>query len=109
MADEPVSLDELPEVPNALANEHPEVWERYSDLGQACAEAGPIDGETKRLVKLALAVGAGSEGAVHSHVRRGLEEGTDPETLQHVATLSIPTLGFPTAMAARSWIDDELE
>ncbi|QSG08138.1 carboxymuconolactone decarboxylase family protein [Halapricum desulfuricans] len=109
MADEPASLDELPEIPNELAREHPEVWEQYSDLGRACAEAGPIDGETKRLVKLALAIGARSEGAVHSHVRRGLEEGVDPETLQHVATLSIPTLGFPTAMAARSWIDDELE
>jgi hypothetical protein len=28
-----------------------------------------------RLVKLALAIGASSEGAVHSHVRRDLEEG----------------------------------
>jgi len=109
MADEPATLDELPDVPNELASEHPDVWERYSDLGRACAAAGPLEGETKRLVKLALAVGAGSEGAVHSHVRRGLEEGVDPEALQHVATLSIPTLGFPTAMAARSWINDELE
>ena len=57
-------------------------------------------------MKLALAVGAQSEGAVHSHVRRGLEEGIDPETLRHVAVLGIPTLGFPAAIAADSWITD---
>lgn len=109
MGDETDEVDELPEVPSTLAAEHPEVWEQYSALGEACADAGPIDGETKRLVKLALAIGAGSEGAVHSHVRRGLEEGIDRETLQHVGLLSIPTLGFPQAMAARSWISDETE
>lgn len=109
MGTEPNEVDNLPEVPSELAAEHPDVWDAYSDLGAACAEAGPIDGETKRLVKLALAVGTGSEGAVHSHVRRGLEEGVDPEALEHVATLAITTLGFPDAMAARSWIGDEIE
>ena len=47
----------------------------YAALGKACSQAGPIDGRTARLVKLALAVGALSEGAVHSH-RRALEEGS---------------------------------
>jgi len=108
MADEP-TVDDLPEQPRDLAHEHPDVWDAYTDLGEACAEAGPIDDETRRLVKLALAIGAESEGAVHSHVRRGLEEGVDPDALEHVALLSIPTLGFPQAMAAQSWISDEIE
>lgn len=85
------------------------MWDEYADLGKACSEAGPVDGETKRLVKLALAVGSQSEGAVHSHVRRALDEDVDPEMLRHVATLSIPTIGFPKAMAAMSWIDDLAE
>jgi alkylhydroperoxidase/carboxymuconolactone decarboxylase family protein YurZ len=68
-----------------------------------------VDDETKRLVKLALAVGAQSEGAVHSHVRRGMEEGIDPAAMRHVAVLSIPTVGFPQAMAAMSWIEDLTE
>jgi alkylhydroperoxidase/carboxymuconolactone decarboxylase family protein YurZ len=109
MTDEIDDTDDLPSTAGTLANEYPEVWDQYSDLGKACAEAGPIDGETKRLVKLALAIGTQSEGAVHSHVRRGLEEGVDPETLEHLAILSIPTLGFPQAMAARSWIRDLTE
>jgi alkylhydroperoxidase/carboxymuconolactone decarboxylase family protein YurZ len=109
MTDKIDDTDDLPSTAGTLANEYPAVWDQYSDLGKACAEAGPIDGETKRLVKLALAVGAQSEGAVHSHVRRALDEDVDPETLHHVAILSIPTLGFPQAMAARSWIHDLTE
>lgn len=106
MADNIEDAEELPSTAGHLADEQPEIWEQYSGLGKACSEAGPLDDETKRLVKLALAVGAQSEGAVHSHVRRGLEEGVDPEALHHVAMLSIPTLGFPQAMAARTWIGD---
>jgi len=109
MADEIDSPDELPSTAGELAEQYPDVWNEYAALGKACSEAGPIDGETKRLVKLALAVGSQSEGAVHSHVRRALDEDVDPETLRHVALLSIPTIGFPKAMAAMSWIDDLAE
>lgn len=106
MADEVDDPTELPSTASAVAGTYPDVWDAYADFGKACSDAGPIDGETKRLVKLALAVGAQSEGAVHSHVRRGLEEDVDPETLRHVAVLAAPTIGFPKAVAALSWIDD---
>ncbi|WP_018257787.1 carboxymuconolactone decarboxylase family protein [Halomicrobium katesii] len=109
MTDQVDSPEELPSTAGELAEDYPDVWEQYAGLGKACSEAGPIDDETKRLVKLALAVGSQSEGAVHSHVRRGLEEDIDPEALHHVALLSIPTLGFPKAMAAMTWIDDLAE
>ena len=109
MADDIDDPDELPAAAGDFAETHPDVWERYAELGEACSDAGPIDDESKRLVKLALAVAAGSEGAVHSHTRRGLEEGIDQETLRHVAILSIPTIGWPQAIAGLTWIEDELE
>lgn len=109
MTDTVEDSDDLPSVAGDLADQHPEIWEHYSGLGKACSEAGPIDDETTRLVKLALAAGSQSEGAVHSHVRRGLEEGIDPEKLEHVALLSIPTVGFPKAMATRTWIEDVVD
>lgn len=96
----------LPPRLERLAKEQPEVWKAYQDLGKACSEAGLLDERTRRLVKLALAIGAGSEGAVHSHARRGLEEGLSPDELRHVATLAIPTVGFPMAFAALTWVDD---
>jgi alkylhydroperoxidase/carboxymuconolactone decarboxylase family protein YurZ len=101
--------EELPASAGEFAEQYPDVWDAYADLGQASAEAGPLDGETKRLVKLALAIGSQSEGAVHSHVRRGLDEGLDPETLKHAAVLAIPTVGFPKAIAALTWIEDVTE
>ena len=47
-----------------------------------------------------------SEGAVHSHTRRGLADGLSPEELKHVALLAIPTLGLPQAVKGLTWIED---
>jgi alkylhydroperoxidase/carboxymuconolactone decarboxylase family protein YurZ len=101
--------EKLPSRAGQLANEHPEIWKTYQELGNACGEAGPLDDRTRRLVKLALAAGAGSEGAVHSHVRRGIDEGLSSDELRHVAILAIPTLGFSAAIAALTWIEDLLK
>lgn len=101
-----VDREELPSGAGHVAETYPAVWEAYSALGKACSEAGPLEGKTLRLVKLALAIGAGSEGAVHSHARRALAEGVAPEELKQVALHAIPTLGFPRAVAVLTWIED---
>ncbi|WP_414687912.1 carboxymuconolactone decarboxylase family protein [Mycobacterium sp.] len=69
-------------------------------------EAGPLDVRTKRLVHLALAIGADSHGAVHSHARRGLAEGLSAAELEHVALLAVTTLGWPQAVKGITWIRD---
>lgn len=97
---------DLPSGAGDVADQYPEIWEAYAALGKACAEAGPLDARSRRLIKLSLAIGARSEGAVHSHVRRALEEGISAEELKQVAMLAIPTTGFPTAVAALTWIED---
>jgi alkylhydroperoxidase/carboxymuconolactone decarboxylase family protein YurZ len=91
-----------------FAREFPATWEAYEALGKAASEAGPLDVRTRRLVKLALAIGAGSEGAVHSHTRQGLAEGLDPKEIKQIAVMAITTLGFPAAMASFSWMRDIL-
>ncbi len=58
------------------------------------------------MVKLALSVGAGSEGAVHSHTRRAKSEGIENDALLQVAMLAIGPLGLPRAVAAKTWIED---
>lgn len=99
----------LPAGANTLAGRHPEIWESFTELGERCAEAGPLDAHSRRLVKLALAAGAGLEGAVHSHARRALAEGIAPEDIRHVALLAIPTLGLSTAIRSMTWMDDILK
>lgn len=109
MTDKTDDSAELPATASEIAETYPDVWDAYTNLGKACSEAGPIDGETKRLVKLAIAIGAQSEGAVHSHTRQGLAEGIEPDTLRQVAMLAAPTTGFPRAVAALTWINDLAE
>lgn len=96
----------LPAAAGKAAKDYPDIWKAYSSLGEACANSGPLDDKVRRLVKLALAIGAASEGAVHSHTRRALEAGMTAEEIKQVAMLSIPTLGFPRAIAALTWIED---
>jgi alkylhydroperoxidase/carboxymuconolactone decarboxylase family protein YurZ len=98
--------DQLPAIVEEFARKYPGVWDAYNRLGKAAAEAGPLDARTERLVKLALAIGARLEGAVHSHTRRGLAAGLSQAELEHVAVLAIATLGWPTALAAFSWLDE---
>lgn len=103
-----MSQDQLPRIVQQIAEQFPGIWDAYNNLGQAAAAAGPLESKTERLVKLALAVGSGQEGAVHAHVRRALASGVTREELRHVALLAITTLGWPSAIAALSWIDDQV-
>lgn len=97
----------MPGAAGDLAERHPDIWRAYSDLGRATAHAGPLTDREKRLVKLALSIGAGSEGAVHSHTRRATAEGIEQAALLQVALLSIGPLGLPRAVAAKTWIEDQ--
>jgi alkylhydroperoxidase/carboxymuconolactone decarboxylase family protein YurZ len=98
--------EKLPSAANIVATDYPEVWRHYAELGAQLSQAGPLRGETRRLVKLALAIGFNSEGAVHSHVRRGRAEGISRDAMRHVALLATTTGGFPAAVRAMTWIDD---
>jgi AhpD family alkylhydroperoxidase len=100
------NTDDLPSGAGDLARAYPAVWQAFAALGQATAEAGPLDARTRRLVKLALAIGAASEGAVHSHTRRAVDEGISKQELKQVALLAIATLGLPQAVKGLTWIED---
>ena len=96
----------MPGAAGDLAQEHPDVWKAYDALGKATADCSPLTDREKRLVKLALAIGAGSEGAVHSHTRRAKADGIEAEAIMQVAMLAIGPLGLPRAVAAKTWIED---
>jgi alkylhydroperoxidase/carboxymuconolactone decarboxylase family protein YurZ len=103
-----------------MAEEHlPDVYltfrERFGaiagaldSLGEATDSAGPLDQRTARLVKLGLALGAASPGAVRSNTRKALAAGASPDEVRHVAVLAVTTCGFPAAVAGFGWIEDVL-
>lgn len=100
---------ELPSQFKEIAAEYPDVCKAFENLGTQCHGAGPLDEKTRRLVKLGIAIGAGSEGAAHSAVRNALNAGVSKEEIMHVGILAITTIGLPHALAAMTWIKDMFE
>ena len=96
----------LPGTAGQVAQEYPGLWRAFQALGAETGKAGPLDDKARRLVSLALAIGADSEGATHSHSRRALAEGLAAEELEHVAYLAITTLGWPRAIRGLTWVRD---
>jgi len=94
---------------NKMKERHPELLDAVESLGVAVGKAGPVNDKTRQLVQLAAAAAIRSEGAVHSHARRAVEAGASAEEIRHVIMLLTSTIGFPTVMAAMTWVDDVLE
>ena len=76
----------LPQPFLEFARRHPAVTKAYEALGQAGAEAGPLDAKTRELVKLGMAIG-------------GRDPGRDPSRRR----AGPPTVGCPTTVAV-TWV-----
>jgi alkylhydroperoxidase/carboxymuconolactone decarboxylase family protein YurZ len=98
--------DQFPRWTQNFQKEYPKVWKAFQELGDECHGAGPLDARTRRLIKIGIATGAGSQGALHSAVRNALADGISPDEIRHAILLSITTIGFPNGQAALSWAED---
>jgi alkylhydroperoxidase/carboxymuconolactone decarboxylase family protein YurZ len=88
---------------------NPEVVEAFEELGRRIHDSGPLSERERRLVKLAIAIGVNTEGAVHSAVRHALAGGCSRDDIGHTVRLAITTLGWPRAQAAMTWASDLLD
>ncbi|HOI28228.1 MAG TPA: carboxymuconolactone decarboxylase family protein [Melioribacteraceae bacterium] len=102
-------MSQLPKRFERFLKEFPEIAVAYENLGDAVHKQGPLDEKSRALVKLGIAIGSGMEGSVHAQVRKALKMKISKAEIRQVALLAIPTIGFPAAMAAMSWIDDLLD
>lgn len=102
-------MSKLPKHYQKFIDEYPSVAQAYRTLSDATGEAGPLDAKTRQLVKLGMSIGAGMEGATHSHVRKSLAAGCTREEIRHAVIQATTTLGFPTMMRGLAWVDDVLE
>lgn len=92
-----------------MKEKHPGFFEAVEKLGEAAAEAGPLNRKSTELIRLAASLANGSEGGVHSHCKRALEAGASAEEIRHAVLVLTNTIGFPRIMAGLSWINDILE
>ena len=90
----------LPKIYENFSEKYPEVFKNFKQLGIICRDAGPLDEKCQDLIKLGIAVGANSRGAVMSNTRKALASGATPEEILHSVLLALTTTGFPNMMAA---------
>lgn len=88
---------------------YPEIAKHYTNLSNASMKIGPLNAKMRALIKLGISIGLKHEGAVHSHTRKSLEAGATPLEIRQAVILSLTTIGFPSMMAALSWVNDILE
>lgn len=98
----------LPKVYEKFQNMFPGVFKDYEKLGVSTREAGPLDEKTQNLIKLGIAVGSNSRGAVMSHTRKALAVGATAEEIYHAVLLALTTTGFPNMIAALRWVEEVL-
>jgi len=99
----------LPKTYENFSDKFSEIMKDYQQLGKVCREAGPLEHKYQDLVKLGIAIGANSRGAVMSSVRKALASGTTSEEIRHAVLLSLTTTGFPNMIAALGWVNEVLE
>jgi alkylhydroperoxidase/carboxymuconolactone decarboxylase family protein YurZ len=102
-------MSELPKPFLRFLERYPAVEKAHMELSLAVNREGPLDARSRRLVRLGIAIGVGSQGGVKSHARRSLEEGLAPDELRHAALLALPAAGFPAMIAALEWVEQVLE
>ncbi len=98
----------LPEIYEKFSREFPDIVEKYKQLGETCRAAGPLEEKVRDLVKLGIAIGLTSQGAVRSHTRKALAAGATKEEIMQVVMLSLTTIGFPHMIAALGWVEEVL-
>ncbi len=101
--------DFLPFSYKRLKKEFPEIEKEYDRLAKKCHAAGPLNEKTRRLVKLGIAIGSESEGAIKSHTRRALAIGITSDEIRHAVLLGLTTVGFPKMIAALNWVHEAFE
>ena len=104
-----MSHKQVPEWFNRIKQKHPSFLNAVDELGKIVRQEGPLDSKTGHLIQLAGAAAIGSEGSVHSHVRRAVEAGAAPEEIVHAIILLTSTIGFPRVSAALRWATDVVE
>ncbi len=99
----------LPKAFTSFSDKYPDVLEAYRQLGKSCRETGPLEEKQQELIKLGIAAGVNSRGAVMSSVRKALAAGANADEIAHAILLSLTTTGFPNMIAAMGWANEVLE
>ena len=95
-------MSEAPGTYRRFKAEQPNLAVAYERLSDLAASAGPLSEREVRLVRLGVALGGRSPGAVKSAARKARDAGVRLEELEHAAMLAIVNIGLSEALGALS-------
>lgn len=97
-----------PKIHQAFVARYPELGAAWEMMAES-TKKGPLDPKHQRLIKLAVAMGAMREGAVHASVRKARASGIPSEEIEQCVAIAASTVGLPSAVALYSWVRDVLD
>ena len=101
-------LPEPPKFYSDFLKKYPEIGSAYEKMGDAVHSGGPLTARERALVKLAISGSHLFHSAFKSHIRKAIAAGISRDEIEHIALLTLPTVGFPTMMAMMGIIEDQI-
>lgn len=92
-----------------FVKKYPKVAATYEELGDAVHGQGPLNERDRALIKLAISGSHLYSSAFKAHIRKAVASGISREEIEHVVLLFLPTIGFPTMMAAMGIVEEQLK
>ena len=89
MKDWPQITKELTEQLRNLRASAPEVMKAFSGIAQAATTAKALDGKTKELIALGIAIAVRCDDCIGFHVKAALEKGASAEEVTEVLGMAI--------------------
>ena len=79
---------------------HKEIASAYEDFGKLLHnQGGPIDANTRWLIKIAVSTAGGHDLALKTHLQKAERAGCSLEEMEHAILLTASTAGFPAMMS----------
>jgi len=98
MKDYPAYHKHLKELMGKLADEHPQVMEGFRSLHSAANAEGELDGATKELIALGIAIAVHCDGCISFHVHDALKAGATKDAIVETIGVAILMGGGPSVM-----------
>ncbi|MEP2670218.1 MAG: carboxymuconolactone decarboxylase family protein [Cyclobacteriaceae bacterium] len=103
------NMPKPPKFYEEFVKKYPQVADTYEKLGNAVHDQGPLNERDRALIKLAISGSHLYSSAFKAHIRKAIATGISREEIEHLVLLFLPTIGFPTMMAAMGIVAEQME
>lgn len=102
------TMPKPPKFYEQFVKKYPQVADKYEELGDAVHDQGPLSNRDRALIKLAISGSHLYSSAFKAHIRKAIASGVSREEIEHLVLLFLPTVGFPSMMAAMGIVEEQL-